>query len=233
MPETKTKPQAEKDAPTEAQLAQLASLTEELGVEAPEIATADEAQSAIEALQAAKQEPEPEPNPDAEPDPEEEAEEEQAAAEEAQARSGAERSDKQTQTMFDRAVRNFGQALCVVFEVEELTPTSTPGVIGFLLPGFTEQKTHADFTRCLTCNGYGTVLTGSSKAGEETRPCPDGRCKGRGYWERMQAQPPAPAPVAAITGPTAYPPQPSENGSQEWGEAPAWMGDPRIAAPGQ
>ena len=45
---------------------------------------------------------------------------------------------------------------------------SAPGVIGFLLPGFTEQKTHEDFTRCQTCNGYGTVLTGSSHAGDET-----------------------------------------------------------------
>jgi hypothetical protein len=233
VPETKTKTEPAKNAPSEAQLAQLAALTDELGVEAPEIATADEAQAAIEALQVSAQEPEQEPEPDADAAAEEAEAEEQAAAEEEQARSGAERSDKQTQQMFDRAVRAFGQSLRVVFGVEELTPASTPGVIGFLLPGFTEQKAHEDFTRCLTCNGYGAVLTGSSKAGEETRPCPDGRCKGRGYWERLHTPPLPPPVVAGVTGPTAYEQPPAGNGSQEWGEAPAWMGDPRIAAPGQ
>src|SRR5207249_4050244 len=98
--------------------------------------------------------------------------EEQHAAEEAQARSGAERSDKETQRLFDRAMRTFGQSLAVVFEVDTLIPASTPGVVGYLLPGFTEQKTHADFTRCQTCNGYGNVLTGSMKEGDKERACP-------------------------------------------------------------
>jgi hypothetical protein len=106
-------------------------------------------------------------------------------------------------------------------------------VIGFLLPGFTEQKTHEDFTRCSTCNGYGNVLTGSMKEGDKERPCPDPRCKGRGYWERMTVQPAPPPPaLSAVTGPTAYE-QPAPNGSQEWGEAPAWMGDPRLNTGGQ
>lgn len=228
MPETKPKTEAKKDAPTEAQLATLAALTEELGVEAPEITTAAEAQSAIEALQGLSAETEPTPEPPIEPDPEEEAEEERQAAEEAQARKGAERSQKQTQAMFDAAMRTFAQSLCAVFEVEEIVKAEAPGVIGFMLPGFTEQKTHDDFTRCLTCNGYGTVLTGSSKAGEETRPCPDGRCKGRGYWERAHAQPAPPPQVPQLTGPTAYETTGGANGSAEWGEAPAWMGDPRL-----
>jgi hypothetical protein len=228
VPETKPKTEAKKDAPTEAQLVTLAALTEELGVEAPEITTAAEAQSAIEALQGLSAETEPTPEPQAEPDPEEEESEEQHAAEEQQARSGSERSDKQTQQMFERAVSKFRDSLRVVFEVDDLQPASAPGVIGFLLPGFTEQKTHEDFTRCMTCNGYGTVLTGSSKAGEETRPCPDGRCKGRGYWERAHAQPAPPPQVPQLTGPTAYETTGGANGSAEWGEAPAWMGDPRL-----
>jgi hypothetical protein len=233
VPETKAKTEAQKNAPTEAQLATLAGLVDELGIEAPVVVTADEAQSAIEDLRKISAESEGEPEPEPGPDPEEEAEEEQLAAEEAQARSGAERSDKQTQQMFDRAMRTFHDTLCVVFEVADVSPASAPGVVGFLLPGFTEQKTHADFTRCQTCNGYGSVLTGSSKAGEETRPCPDGRCKGRGYWERATAPPPQPMPVSPVTGPTAFTGQPVENGSQEWGEAPAWMGDPRLNTGGQ
>lgn len=229
MPPKTTETAPAKDAPTEAQRAQLAALTEELGVEPPEITSAAEAQSAIEALQASKQEPEPEPEPvDGDPESEDEGAEQQES-EEAQARSGVERSAKQTQAMFDRAVRGFHERLCVVFEVDEMQAASTPGVIGFLLPGYTEQKTHEDFARCQTCNGYGSVLTGSTKAGEETRACPDPRCKGRGYWERPQAQPtPQPQPVSPITGPTVIQ-TPAPNGGSEWAEAPAWMGDPRLA----
>jgi hypothetical protein len=233
VPETKPKTEAKKDAPSEAQLVTLAALTEELGVEAPEITTAAEAQSAIEALQGLSAETEPTPEPQAEPDPEEEESEEQHAAEEAQARSGAERSDKQTQRMFDRAMRAFRDSLRVVFEVGDLQPASAPGVIGFLLPGFTEQKTHEDYTRCQTCNGYGTVLTGSAHVGDETVKCPDGRCAGRGYWERRQVVQPTPPPATAVTGPTAYQNVPPTNGAGEWDEAPAWLGDPRLNTGGQ
>jgi hypothetical protein len=63
VPETKTKTEARKDAPTEAQLTTLAALADELGVEHPVIATAAEAQSAIEALQELTSETEPEPEP--------------------------------------------------------------------------------------------------------------------------------------------------------------------------
>jgi hypothetical protein len=228
VPQAKDKTEPKTDAPTEAQRVQIAQLADSRGVEAPVPETGEQAQEIIDKLFSLEAEPETEPEPTDEPDPEEEAEEEQHAAEEAQARSGAERSDKQTQQMFERAVTAFREKLCVVFEVEDLQPASAPGVIGFLLPGFTEQKTHEDFTRCMTCNGYGTVLTGSTKAGEETRPCPDGRCKGRGYWERAHAQPqPQPVAVTPLTGPTVYE-QPSANGGDEWGEAPAWMGDPRL-----
>lgn len=228
-PPAKEKTEQAKDAPTEAQLATISALEADLGTTFPEPATAAEAEAMIESMRAQAEEQEPEPEPSADDEAEEAEAEEQAAAEEAQARSGAERSDKQTQQMFDRAVNKFRETLCVVFEVDDLQPAGTPGVIGFLLPGFTEQKTHEDFTRCLTCNGYGTVLTGSSKAGEETRPCPDARCKGRGYWERAHAAPPAPQIVAtpALTGPTVYDAQP--NGGGEYAEAPAWMGDPRLS----
>jgi hypothetical protein len=233
VPDTKTKTEAKKDAPTEAQLATLAALTEDLGVEAPVITTASEAQSAIEALQGLSAETEPGPEPQAEPDPEEEESEEQHAAEEQQARSGSERSDKQTQAMFERAVGRFRDSLRVVFEVDDLQPASAPGVIGFLLPGFTEQKTHEDFARCQTCNGYGNVLTGSMKEGDKERPCPDPRCKGRGYWERPQAQPAPPPPtLSAVSGPTVYETPPA-NGDGQWAEAPAWMGDPRLNTGGQ
>ena len=120
MPEAKTKTEQRKDAPTEAQLTTLAALADELGVEHPVIATAAEAQSAIEALQGLSAETEPEPEPQAEPDPEEEESEEQHAAEEQQARSGSERSDKQTQQMFERAVNKFRDSLRVVFEVDRI-----------------------------------------------------------------------------------------------------------------
>lgn len=131
------------------------------------------------------------------------------------------RSDKQTKAMFDRALRAFHDKLCVVFEVDQLEASATPGVIGFVLPGFSETKTHPNFTRCLTCNGKGVVLTQSEHVGDETATCPDTRCKGRGYWQKG-------APVAPATGPLAVTP-PEQAGSQnEWGEAPAWMGDPSL-----
>lgn len=169
-------------------------------------------------------------NPDAEPDEEaEEAAEAEAADEQAAAPADA-RSDAETQKLFERAVGAFRAKLADVFGVPDVEPSAVPGVIGFLIPGATEQKPHENFTRCSTCNGYGTVLTGSIKAGEETRPCPDGRCKGRGYWERMTAPPqPQPfAPVGGVTGPTAFA-EPS-NGAGEFAEAPTWMGDPNLSA---
>lgn len=174
---------------------------------------------------------EPEPaNPDAEPDEETE---EAAEAEEADEQAAAPdegRSDEQTQKMFDRAVSAFRAKLADVFGVDDVEPSSQPGVIGFILPGFTEQKPHKNFTRCSTCNGFGTVLTGSIKAGEETRPCPDGRCKGRGYWERMTQPPPQQAfqPAPQVTGPTVFA-DPS-NGAGEFAEAPTWMGDPNLSS---
>lgn len=230
-PKTETKP--EKDTPTEAQLAQISTLAEDLGVEAPESETAAQAQEIIEKLQSLSEEPEPEPEPNPDDDAEEAESEEQRAAEEAQARSGAERSEKQTQAMFDRAMKSFHEKLCVVFEVDSLQPASAPGVIGFLLPGFTEQKSHEDFTRCQTCNGFGNVLTGSMKEGDKERPCPDPRCKGRGYWERQHTPPPAPPVTPDLTGPTAYTQPQAPNGGGEWGEAPAWMGDPRLSTQAQ
>jgi hypothetical protein len=233
VPETKTKTEPAKNAPTQAQLAQLAALTDELGVEAPELETAEDAQSAIEALQtaAAAQDEVPEPDPD---EAAEEAEaEEQAAAEEAQARSGAERSDKQTQQMFERAVQSFRKSLCTVFEVDYVQPASAPGVIGFLLPGSTEKKPNELYQRCPECNGWGKVLTGSIRAGEQEADCPNPNCVGRGYWKKSRTPPPQVVqPTTAITGPTAFEQPIVLNGVDEW-ERPTWLGDPNLSAPSQ
>ena len=176
-------------------------------------------------------EPEPEPtDPEPSEDEAEEAAAQERADEEARVKAADARTDAQTQRLFDQAVGGFREALTEVFGVKDLEPSQTPGVIGFLLPGFTEQKSHSDYTRCQTCNGYGDVLTGSTKAGNETQPCPDPRCKGRGYWQKASAPPPAPpTPVAALTGPTAYD-QPGANGAGEYAEAPAWLGDPNLSA---
>lgn len=231
-------PTAAKDAktetasghPTAAQLAKLTELAEAKGIEAPTPATAEEATSLIEQLQAEAPEPDAEPEPESQPDEEEE----EAEAEEQPEPTGGKRTDKQTQAMFGRAVNAFRSKLADVFQVDaaEITPAPHAGVIGFLLPGYSEPKAHPDFAQCQTCNGRGKILTGAV-TGDESKDwhvCPDGRCKGNGFWQRLH-QPPPPAPPAApaaITGPTVY--ENTSNGHDEWGEAPAWMGDPRIGA---
>jgi hypothetical protein len=134
---------------------------------------------------------------------------------------------------FDRAIKAFHDKLCKLFDVGELVPVSTPGAVGFLLPGTYEQKAHDDFQRCTTCNGHGTVLTGSFHVGDETATCPDRRCAGRGYWTKGGTQ-----AVQAVTDPAAQAvataqAQASQTPNGEWEDAPAWMGDPRIAPAAQ
>lgn len=132
-------------------------------------------------------------------------------------------SPEQTQRKFERAVSAFRAKLCEVFEVEDLEPTATPGVVGFLLPGFFEKRTHDDFTRCATCNGWGKVLTGSLKPGDDEHDCPDPRCAGRGYWQK--AVEPKPTVQTMVPMPTVQP----NGGGDQW-DRPSWLGDPRLSS---
>jgi hypothetical protein len=155
------------------------------------------------------------------------ADEEAAEEEQPTEQEPAEGKVQDPQKAFDRAMRAFGDKLKRIFETDELTPAPHPGVVGFMLPGFAEPRTHEDFKRCDTCNGLGKVLT-SAQTGDMAKDwhvCPDTRCKGNGYWQKAQ---PAAPPVT--TGPLAVTAPPQENG--EWTEAPAWMGDPTLG-PGQ
>lgn len=105
-----------------------------------------------------------------------------------------------------------------------------------LAPAGPEPQTHAFFKQCGTCAGFGLVLTGSSRPGNESRDCPE--CRGRGYLEALSesgaplaeagAQPPAPGPSPA---PAIVPP-PAESAAnghveQRFG-VPSWMGDPNL-----
>ena len=178
-----------------------------------------------EAARAEAEEPETEPleEPDAEPNADEEAEQEEQPAEP----EPAGRKGKTPQAQFEAAFLSFRKKLAQVFEVPlaEVVPAPHPGVVGVMLPGFVEPQTHDNYKRCETCNGLGKVLTGAS-TGDETKDwhaCPDTRCKGRGFWEKTVAVPQPPA-----TGPLAVQPAAQPNG--EFGEAPAWMGDPNLTA---
>lgn len=153
---------------------------------------------------------------------------EEAAEEENPAQpEPAEGRAQDPQKAFDRAMRAFGDKLCRIFEVDEVQPAPHPGVVGYMLPGFAEPQTHENYKRCDTCNGLGKVLTGAvtGDQSKDTHICPDPRCKGNGYWSKQIVAEQAPA-----TGPLAVQAPPAENG--EWGEAPAWMGDPNLT-PGQ
>lgn len=226
MAETRTKEQQGKTdgGPTGAQLAKIAALTEQLGIEQPDVATQEDATKLLEELTRLADES-AEPTGDAaEPGAGDGAKDDAPTGKGATPQDDDGLSPEQAQQLFDRAMRDFAAALCIVFGVEELESSQTPGIAGFVLPGFTEMKPHSDFTRCTTCNGYGDVLTGSMKAGDEKKPCPDPRCKGRGFWQKAGA----PEPVQ----PTYVPmPDATANGAGEWGEAPKWMGDPNLTAP--
>lgn len=176
-----------------------------------------------EAARAEAEEPETEPSEPSEQDADPGADEE--ADEDAQTPESPEPEGKaqDPQKAFDRAMRAFGDKLKRIFETDELTPAPHPGVVGFMLPGFAEPKTHPDFKGCETCNTLGKILTGANtgEPAKDWHVCPDTRCKGNGYWQR--AQQPTP-PVT--TGPLAVTTPPPANG--EFQEAPAWMGDPNL-----
>lgn len=176
-----------------------------------------------EAARAEAEEPETETpaEPDAEPDADEEAEQEEQPAEPEP--SG--RKVRSPQEKFQAAFAAFVKKAADIFEVPpaEVAVAPYPGVVGIMLPGYTEPRTHENFQRCETCNGLGKVLTGAMTGDDskDWRPCPDRRCKGQGYWSKH-----VPEQQTVTTGPLAVQPQPVENG--EWGEAPAWMGDPNL-----
>ena len=178
-----------------------------------------------EAARAEAEEPQTEETaePETEPDADEEAEAEETPAEPEP--SG--RKVKSPQERFQAAFAAFVKKAADCFEIPpaEVQVAPHPGVVGIMLPGFLEPRTHENYKRCDTCNGLGRVLTGAS-TGDESKDwhaCPDARCKGRGFWEKTSAVPQAPA-----TGPLAVQPVPGENG--EYAEAPAWMGDPTLSA---
>ena len=180
-----------------------------------------------EAAAAEAEEPETEPaEPSETEDEDAEAEEQEEQAVPAEQKG---RTDKQVKAMFDRALVAFQRKLAEVFEVEPdaLQPAPHPGVIGFLLPGFTEPRTHDNFKRCETCNGLGKVLTGANTGKDENdwHACPDPRCAGRGYWQKQARAEPPPqtGPLSVVTPPA------QEEG---FGPAPAWMGDPSLSAQG-
>jgi hypothetical protein len=166
-------------------------------------------------------EPEPEPAPDdgdLEPEVEPEPEPEPAG-----------RRGKSPQDRFQAAFARFVKTAAECFDIlpAEVEVAASPGIVGVVLPGFNEPRTHENYTRCETCNGLGKVLTGAS-TGDPTKDlhtCPNTLCKGNGYWAKTVA---APEPVTS--GPLAAVPAPAAPG--EWAEAPAWMGDPSLSHTG-
>jgi hypothetical protein len=181
-----------------------------------------------EAARAEAEEPDAEPTEPVEPTPEQ-AEEDEANEEgelepaEPEAKGG--RKTKSPQERFEAAFAAFRKKAAEVFEVPvaEVHAAPHPGVVGIMLPGFAEPKTHPDFKGCDTCNTLGKILTGANTGdpANDWHTCPDKRCAGRGYWTKQ-----AEVPQPVTTGPLAVQAPSAENG--EWGEAPAWMGDPSL-----
>lgn len=109
-----------------------------------------------------------------------------------------------------------------------------------LVPPGPRPQTHEFFIRCETCQGFGQVLTGSTRPGNEERDCPT--CGGRGYVEALgpAGQPLAEVPLAqqeATAGLVAAagadqpstPPRPAP--APTYGN-PSWMGDPAVGPRG-
>lgn len=129
---------------------------------------------------------------------------------------------EETVKALSRIERSLEAALRDVFQTDEpLVPVPLEGAIGYYMPGALTMRTHDDFRTCPTCNGFGEVLTGSHKNGEQAATCPDANCRGRGYWKREQV----PTPSSTMPQPQAAP----ANGAERW-EQPAWLGDPTISA---
>lgn len=139
------------------------------------------------------------------------------------------RKVKSPQEKFQTAFAAFVKKAADCFEIPpaEVAIAPHPGVVGIMLPGFAEPRTHENFTTCVTCNGRGKVLTGAvtGDPAKDEHVCPDTRCKGNGFWQKASAQTAAPQ-----TGPLAQPPVAA--GGDEFAEAPTWMGDPTLT-PGQ
>lgn len=167
----------------------------------------------------------PEPEPEAQPADEPKDDTDPEAAEPEPEPEPSARKGKSPQERFQAAFSRFVKTAAECFEVPpaEVAIAPHPGVVGIMLPGFAEPRTHEDFKRCETCNGLGKVLTGAvtGDAAKDTHVCPDLRCKGNGFWTKQQQQQAAPetGPLSVVTPPT---------GNGEWGEAPAWMGDPSL-----
>jgi hypothetical protein len=176
-----------------------------------------------EAARAEAEEPETQEPPAVEPD-DDDTDPEHAEPEPEQ-EPQAKRAGKSPQEQFERAFQAFRKKCADIFEVPvaEVQPAPHPGVVGIMLPGFAEPRTHENYKRCQTCNGLGKVLTEAQTgdAAKDWHVCPDQRCKGQGYWTRNTGQPEAPT-----TGPLAVQSVSSPNG--EFEEAPTWMGDPNV-----
>ena len=188
----------------------------------------------LEAAQAETEFPdEPGAEPGAEPvepvEPETGDDEEAEAEEQPAEPEQRGRKVKSPQEKFQDAFSAFVRKAAACFEIPpaDVVVAPHPGVVGIMLPGFAEPRTHPDFKACPTCNGRGKILTGAV-TGDDSKDwhvCPEPKCKGRGYWQKTVEQPPPPA-----TGPLAVQATPTENG--EWGDAPAWMGDPNLTPAG-
>lgn len=185
----------------------------------------EKARAEADAAEAENPDEEPETETPAEPETDDGDEEGEEETKQEPEQATGKRNDPKK--MFDTALRAFHGKLCRIFEVDDLVPAPHPGVVGFMLPGFAEPKTHDNYKTCPTCNGLGNVLTGAvtGDVTKDTHICPDPRCKGNGFWTKATAQPEAPA-----TGPLAV--QPIQTVDGEYGEAAGWLGDPTIT-PGQ
>ena len=100
---------------------------------------------------------------------------------------------KSAQTYWESVRRNYGDdlggfhecPLCVgyppgLFFPSELPPEKKAALKSLLgLPALDNYKRDNAFLTCSTCDGLGTVLTGSKVPGKDTHMCVD--CDGRGY----------------------------------------------------
>lgn len=177
-----------------------------------------------EAARAEAEDPEGEPvEPDEPAEPDEDDTDPEVADPEPEAKG---RKVKSPQDQFQAAFAAFVKKAAGIFEITpaDVVVAPHPGVVGIMLPGFAEPRTHENYRTCATCNGLGEVLTGAvtGKHEKDWHVCPDARCKGNGYWTKTAAVQAPPQ-----TGPLAVTPPQIENG--EYAEAPAWMGDPNLA----
>lgn len=182
--------------------------------------------------------PEPEPEePEEQPEPVREPEEPEAAVAVVELGEG-EPSRKQLRDLDSEQRRHIARVQTImggyVAGFEECEHCSG---IGLVPPG-PKPQTHEFFKACATCAGFGEVLTGSRRAGQESRDCPG--CAGRGYVEKLDGQgmplavgggaagaldgrtPPAPLTEAS---------RPAEAPAADGFGVPSWMGDPRLGNP--